>query len=251
MARRWRLAARFGAVALGFAVAGLGMARGAQSIARVPFVGCPSDGQGGPVAAPLSPAKMLAIPEGVARRLAYYQAADGPGVLGPRGWSCAALSGANGSTLVVEPRPIRPTDFLGRARPLIRGAGIQASVSFGDTSGRFAVARAIARLFPPERPFVHRLLQEGIAAASDVPFGPWPQDRVSYRSARIAEYETPANAQGLGTDSFFEPAGDPISGVALLTGDTPHLSRLALRLPKDLRDLTPDILRVFEAESPK
>jgi len=41
---------------------------------------------------------------------------------------------------------------------------------------------------------------------------------------------------------------DPIDGVATLEGDTPDLLMLRVRLPPNLRSLTPAIIHQFERE---
>ena len=43
------------------------------SVVRVPFVGCPSNGRGGPNPAPKRAGKEVVLDAGAARRLAYYE----------------------------------------------------------------------------------------------------------------------------------------------------------------------------------
>ena len=43
---------------------------------RIPFVGCASDGQLGPIAAPKGAPKAVDVDAALARQLAYYQAQD-------------------------------------------------------------------------------------------------------------------------------------------------------------------------------
>lgn len=73
--------------------------------ATVPFVGCKSDGQVGPIDAPKGKDVVLPIPAEAAARLAYYKA-DHFGVLGPRAWNCFRLYGSSGNVLFVSPGPI-------------------------------------------------------------------------------------------------------------------------------------------------
>jgi hypothetical protein len=85
----------------------------AQRIAvSVPFVGCKSDGQMGPVQAPTGENKVAPITAEMAGRLAYYKAEKGSGVLAPRGWYCLGTYGSNGEALYVSPNPIRAADVL-------------------------------------------------------------------------------------------------------------------------------------------
>jgi len=57
---------------------------------RLPFVGCPSDGQAGPVKPPSGTPVPVAMNKDVAQKLAYY-AALLIGVPAPRGWNCLEI----------------------------------------------------------------------------------------------------------------------------------------------------------------
>jgi hypothetical protein len=128
------------------------------------------------------------------------------------------------------------------------GQLIQISVSDGHTSGRFQVAKIIARIFPDYRKFVRDVIAEGTEPASSFPVGPYPHDKLTYRSKRIVEFETPANVKGLGTDSRLQADTDPISGVAILFGDDTSLVQLSTRLPARDRELRPVIIEQVERE---
>jgi hypothetical protein len=136
----------------------------AQRIAvSVPFVGCKSDGQMGPVQAPTGENKVAPITAEMAGRLAYYKAEKGSGVLAPRGWYCLGTYGSNGEALYVSPNPIRAADVLSTTKwKGFTGPAIEASFLYGDTSGRFDVARMIARVFPGYRKFLQKVIDEGI-----------------------------------------------------------------------------------------
>jgi hypothetical protein len=101
--------------------------------AQVPFVGCASDGQLGPVKAPEGNAKSVVVSLGAARRLAYYEAEDGIGVLAPRGWHCFGAYGSNGATLYIAPDPISSSDLLSQDQKGFAGPAIQVSYMSGDT----------------------------------------------------------------------------------------------------------------------
>jgi len=88
------------------------------------------------------------------------------------------------------------TDWKGFAGPVI-----QISVVDGGTSGRFQVAKGIARVFPDRRQFVRKVVAEGIEQVSSFPAGPYPQDKMTYRSNSVVEFETPTSTAGLGTAS--------------------------------------------------
>jgi hypothetical protein len=121
----------------------------AKNAASIPLVGCESDGQGGgPLNAPSGQSKTMTIPPGAAQRLAYYKAEEGVGVLAPRRWHCFGTYGSNGATLYVSPDPINTADLFSTSWKGFAGSVIQISYEVGDTSGRFAVAKTIARVFP-------------------------------------------------------------------------------------------------------
>jgi len=199
---------------------------------HVPFVGCPSDGQVGPLKAPTGDTKIVIINEAVAKNVAYYKAEEGLGVLAPRGWHCFSTYGSNGSSLFISPEPIKSRDLFSRDWKGFPGPAIQVSVSVGDTSGRFEVAGVIARVFPAHRSFVDDVIAEKIRPATDFPSGPYPGDKLTYLSDSVVEFETPANAEGLGTQSFLKENDQPIKGIALLFGEELNLVQASTRLPK-------------------
>ncbi len=216
---------------------------------QVPFVGCASDGQMGPLKAPAGKSKAVAIPAGVAARLAYYKAEDGDGVLAPRGWHCFSTYGSNGSNLFVTPDPIDPKAPFSDSWKGFSGQAIQISYSSGGTSGRFEVAKIIARVFPEYKAFAENVIAEGIEPASSFPFGPYPTDKLTYRSKSVVEFETPANTAGLGTDSRLQSNASAIDGVAILSGADTDLVLLSGRLSEKDHDLIPLIVQQVESEA--
>ncbi len=62
-----------------------------QRSARVPFVGCKSDGQSGPVEAPVDEGRTVTVDADAEHRLSYYESETGFGVLAPRGWYCFGI----------------------------------------------------------------------------------------------------------------------------------------------------------------
>jgi hypothetical protein len=203
----------------------------------VPFVGCASDGQVGPLKAPVGKSKVFAIPAAMARRLAYYKAEGSPGVLAPRGWHCFSTYGSNGANLFVSPDPIDSKELFSMDWKGFTGEAVQISVASGGTSGRFQVAEVIARVFPAYKTFAQNVIAEGIEPAGDFPFGPYPSDKLTYRGKNIVEFETPANAQGLGTDSRLQMNASPIDGVAIIAGADTDLVQLSARVPASDSDL--------------
>jgi len=220
-----------------------------SQVVRVPFVGCQSDGQVGPLKAPRGKSKAVSITAAAAQRLAYYQAEDGLGVLAPRGWYCFGTYGSAGSTLYVAPQPVNAADLFSDQWSGFSGSAIEFASMIGDTSGRFTVARTIARVFPFHKAFVKNVIEEGIEPASSFPFGAYSKDKLVYRSKEIVEFQTPAETDGLGTDSYLLKNSSPICGVAILYGEELDLLFLSARLPAELVDLAPIIIRQVERDA--
>lgn len=225
-------------------------AQDTQRIAtRIPFVGCKSDGQMGPEEAPDGKPRLLPVAKGAANRLAFYKAEEGPGVLAPRRWYCFGTYGSAGYNLYVSPHPINARSFFSSNAKGFMGPAIQLTLEFGGTSGRFGVAQIIARVFPAHRAFVRKVIKEGLEPPSEFPFGPYPKDKLNYENSEIVEYQTPAGADGLGTRSWLQKNSEPISGVAVLVGQTPDLLQLSMRLPRNMSDLKQDIIHQVERDA--
>jgi hypothetical protein len=217
-----------------------------QAAVSVPFVGCPSDGQMGPVEAPSGKGPLLTISGELAQSLAYYRS-EGFGVLGPRGWHCFGRYGSGGATLYVSPQPIDFNDTLAETATVFKGPIIVFAESDGGTSGRFHVAGVIARVFPAHRAFVNGLIKND--PGQGYPSGPFPKDRLTYKSKERVEFFTPAQTDGLGTDLGLQKNADPIKGVAILSGPTPNLLMLFVRLPPGQDMVTSAIIRQVELEA--
>jgi hypothetical protein len=215
------------------------------AVVTVPFVGCASDGQAGPQTAPGRATESAAVPAAVAQRLAFYEAKYGYGVLAPRGWHCFSTYGSSGVNLFVSPEPIDSKTLLSLDWKGFAGQAVEISYVDGGTSGRFEVAKVIARVFPAYKAFVQSVIAEGIEPASDFPSGPYSDDKLTYRSHSGVEFETPANTQGLGTDSRLQMNASAIDGVAIITDGVTDLIQLTLRLSD--RDLIPVIVGQVEA----
>lgn len=200
-----------------------------DAVVRVPFVGCESDGQVGPVKAPTGELKEVEIPADAAQRLAFYRSKYGLGTLAPRGWHCFGTYGSHGLTLYISPEPIKADDILSPNWKGFSGPGIQLSELSGDTSGRFAVARIVARVFPERSQFVQQVIHEGFEPESAFPTGPYPNDKMTQRGSNIVEFQTPANTEGLGTHSRLLRNDTPINGVVILYGNEPNLLQLSVR----------------------
>jgi hypothetical protein len=184
-----------------------------------------------------------------AAKLAFYSADGTTGVLAPRGWNCFGDYGSDGAMLFVAPIPMQSATVLGTSFA-IAGPGIELAIHSGDTSGRFEVAKVIARLFPAHMAFAQGVIAEGIEPAGDFVTGAPPTDKLTVKGGTVVEFETPGNAQGVGSIfSLLTPSADPIDGVAVLEGQTPDAAVLSVRLTPDMRALTPMIVQQFETDS--
>jgi hypothetical protein len=235
-------------IRLALSLVALGCAGAASAAApvRVPFVGCPSDGQLGPQPAePLGRhATTPAFPAAMAAQLAFY-GANGLGTLAPRGWHCVGLEGSNGTSLIVTPERHNPAEFLSHAVPL-RGPAVQFRVILGGTSGRFEVARVIALAFPRQTAFARRVAAEGLG--EPLPARPYSTDRTVRLLPDTVAYRTPAGRMGLGTVSRLAPGDRPIDGIAILTPESGladpdfDVGKVDVRLPAAQASLATPIL---------
>jgi len=216
----------------------------ATSAATVPFVGCPSDGQTGPRPAAVGRPFPVSLPPAVAARLAYYKAEFDGGVVAPRGWHCLSLYGSNGWTTLVTPQALDAAKILAEQPAPITGPVIQVSLQNGGTSGRFGVARLIARYFPERRAFLRSVMAEGIEPADDFPSGSYATDEPVSRGPEIVRFLTPAGRQGLGTGWIVQPSSLPVHAAAAVIGPPtePNGYIFAARLPPEQDALANPIL---------
>jgi len=215
----------------------------------VPFVGCPSDGQQGPVAAPKGQPKTVDIEPAAARALAWYQARYTEGALAPRGWKCFSLYGSSGAGLAIAPSG----KFDDVSLPPIAGAAVILTDHFGGTSGRFDVAKVAARVFADaEKAFVASVIAEGIEPKENFPAGPYPSDKLTAKTPTLVEFATPAGKDGLGTVDRLAKGPLPVIGLAKLVGpaEAPDLYLLEIRLPAAKADLAAAILGAAEQTLP-
>ncbi|MGI3777319.1 MAG: hypothetical protein ACRYGC_08500 [Janthinobacterium lividum] len=204
------------------------------------FVGCPAEGMSGPVAAPTGAALSSGLSASVAGKLAHY-AAEGTDVLAPRGWYCIEMYGSSGAFLLVTPEP-HGADELQDFRPL-SGRVVELPYLNGWASGRFDVARVLARLFPPRHAFVRQVIREGMDPARNFPFGPYPADRLIRHGSSEFEFIKPPGRACTGTVmDRLDPGGMPVGGLARLAMQD-GVTLLDVRLPAGSRPLTAAIIR--------
>lgn len=200
--------------------------------AEVPVIGCPSNGQTGLIIAPRTPATTRALlPPGMAPALAYYttSAQATEGALAPRGWSCRGAYGSSGTILYVFPPDARE-DPQSEA---FRGPLVRRSLTEGETSGRFEVARVAGRVFPQARSFAAQVRDEGLDDPDAYTFRPWPSDRIERLSDAVITYTTPAGTEGLGRRGSSPFGSEEVRGVVVLENTpvgVPNLLRLDVQL---------------------
>jgi hypothetical protein len=212
----------------------------------VPFVGCPADGQTGPIAAPSGAPMTVPLANMPVRSIAYYRGEQAPGVFAPRGWHCRVWYGSSGSGIVVSAATIDSIHLF--PPPPFRGPAVELDVSEGGTSGRFSVAFAAARLFPRVAAgFIEAVKKEGLVPASRFPRGPYPTDTVTYLDSLTAEFITPPHRRGMGTEGYLAPSKDAIHGIAVLSDPSsgePDLLTLGVRLRPEMQQLEEAILQL-------
>ena len=214
----------------------------------VPFVGCASDGANGPAPAPQGKPIALPLTAELAQKLAFYKAEKGTGVLGPRGWHCLGTVGSGGANLYVSDETFDRNKILGADRSKFANSAIEVFNFEGASNGRFAVAEVIARLFPAWQWFADDLVQK--ESRPPFPPGPYAADKITRKSDSIVEYQTIPNDHGLGNRGWLDANASPVDGVAILTGSTPDLLMLNIRLPREQQSFVPVIISEFERSAP-
>ncbi|MEQ1948322.1 MAG: hypothetical protein ABL995_14115 [Bryobacteraceae bacterium] len=210
----------------------------------VPFVGCPSDGQACPVAAPQGKPVTLPIPKVFGRKVAWYSSFEnGMGVLAPAGWHCSTLYGSSGDLLTVRPNPF---DTWGA----FTGPGIRLAFTTGQGSGGYEVVRLMSLLFPRYNARVQGLMKAEPEGTGNFKLGPFKTDRIIRRGATVVEYRTPADTEGLGTQ-LLRADRLAIEGVVILTGTNPDMTHLAVRLPEEWNNLAPIIMDQAKRDAAK
>jgi hypothetical protein len=221
--------------------------------ATVASVGCRSDGQLGPQGAPKVTSISVDLSNDSAAQLAYYVSPEHVAVRAPKGWYCFGTYGSNGDFLFVSPQPIDTRKLMLSHGGFFSGPAVEMKHEYGGTSGRFGVAAVIARVFPSHNDFVQNVIQQDVDAGINPPasfqFGPYPSDRVTYKSSNLVEFETPANADGLGTDSLLQKNSDPVLGAAMLVGEETDLKMVLVRLPSSEVGLAPTIIQQVERDA--
>jgi len=212
----------------------------------VPFVGCPSEGQAGPLDPPIGSPKLVALPAVLAEQIAFYEGRQAPGAFAPRGWHCQVVYGSSGGFLVVTPTP---PDFSRRIQSEVRGRAVEVEYVGGEGSGRFRVAAYASYLFPQAAAeFIKGVADLDPESTRDVLASlPHANDSVSSVTRTVARFTTPAHTEGMGTDCSLAPGDDRVRGVAILhTDEGFYLTVLRVRLGSTSHDLEAAVLRLNE-----
>jgi hypothetical protein len=212
----------------------------------VPFVGCKSDGQVGPIDAPKGKSTQVNMTSEPAQQLAFYKAERGRGVLAPRGWHCFGAYGSGGDQLYISPTPIDTTKFLGGLT--YQGPVIALVHTLASTSGMFSVAELVARVFPAYSQLPKSLMEQ-YPTMTPFTFGPYPKDTLTYKSKSIVEFHTPAQVDGLGTSAWVTKNVLAIDGVAIIIEPEFDSLLLSVRLPPGLAGLKSAIVSQVERDS--
>jgi hypothetical protein len=211
---------------------------------RVITVDCPANDQTGSARLQAGETMSAPVAPALAGQIAYYRAEHSPGVYAPRGWSCRAWDGSNGSTLVVTPKRMEPPYF---PLPMITGPAVMIETSDAASSGRFHVAIVAAQLFPlVGSAFVTRVRQEHLISDSSFDVESYPDDRLIYLSDRLVQFTTPPNRAGLGTAGMFEVSDLPVRGLSIfnLESEANALIEVRVRLPAGLNAVAEAVVQL-------
>lgn len=201
----------------------------AAASAHVPFVGCPADGQVGPVSAPRA-RPMPAVPGPAAGSLAWYVSRNAQ-VLAPRGWHCFEVHGSDGQWLFVAPQRLT-VEQLDVDRRGFSGPIVMFGYSFGGTSGRWTVGQHIGRYFPRYRDFIRQIREMGLSF-DNIPTGPYPRDRILSRTATRIRLLTPPGVRGEGSVNFLARSTLPTETLIMLDpGNEMSAATVSVRLPR-------------------
>ena len=96
------------------------------------------------------------------------------------------------------------------------------------------------------------MIAEGVEPKENFPAGPYPSDKLTYKTPTLVEFATPAGKDGLGTADRLAKGPLPVVGLAKLVGpaDGPDLYLLSVRLPAAEADLAAAIVGAAEATLP-
>lgn len=212
---------------------------------KVPFIGCPSDGQTGPLGPPTGTARTVHLSAKLPGAIAFYQGEGGAGVFAPAGWHCLALYGSSGEAIIVSANAL-PKSGVPSGNS-IDAPVIEYSALSGETSGRFGVAIYGHMLFPDlTKDFVQGVEDEGIESKSDIEEARYPKDKLTFLNKTLVQFETPANTKGLGTEGYVNVSQASITGLVALDDGDDGMGISILRVSMGAKDdvWTPILLKL-------
>jgi hypothetical protein len=218
--------------------AGASSATGGSVTANLPVVRCPTFLGVPSPAVSLPPSRPVTVPRSLANRLAVY--ADDQGIMGlvaPKGWSCAASYGADGSGGVVAyPRGERLPRSWAAGWPLARTSA-EAAIAGLESSACYSCTLAQAC-----RLFLSAATAWRAAFGQACPARP-AAELVARIGAGIVTFEDPPGVEGDGL-----PSGglDPANGVMTYHPHAPDGSwRETCTLPASHKDECTAVLNAF------
>jgi hypothetical protein len=206
-------------------------------------VGCPADGQAGPIDAPEESVRTVRTSEALPETVTYYRGEQAPAVFAPRGWHCHVWYGSGGGILLVTPDPQIPTN--GTARPAVSGEAVELAFHDSGASGRYEVQKYSLFFFHTRQEFRRWVELEGFGFLN--PYEDFKNDSIKIRGRTIAEFITPPSTTGFGTAQFLRPSIDPIEGIVVLGNSKvygQYLVALRIRLGQTKSQLKTELLRL-------
>jgi hypothetical protein len=186
----------------------------------------------------------IRAPASVATKLAYYRS-EFLSILAPRGWHCVTYWNSSGISLAVTPQTSSSPNETD-------SPFVQIYYAMGDSnfSQHDVIARVAARFFPSHRAYVKSVIAENHENSGDtsydIPFGPAPAMRITYRSASLVEYVLAAGPAGdddwLFAGGTMSKSSFPVYGAAFLAPDDSYAEVVIVRLPNELKVLAPSII---------
>ena len=214
---------------------------------RVPFVSCPSDGQAGYVAPPAGGPRLVSAEDVSIEQIAFYKGGTAPGAFAPRGWHCHVWYGSGAGVLLVTPEPWNDPAPGTAWPPKTSGQAIELVLHDSGASGRYEVAKFALLFFPrTAEDFIKSVNELGIVSISQASLRPYAKDLVTTIDDTMAEFVTPSNSEGFGTEQYLRPSSEPISGIAFLDQSKfgPNFVALRVRLNETTSQLKSSLLRL-------
>ena len=206
-------------------------------------IGCPADGQAGPVEAPEANARSVPAAERLPETVAYYKGEQAPGAFAPRGWQCHVWYGSGGGILLVTPDAQKPVN--GTAWPAVSGEAVELTFHDSGASGRYQVQEYSLFFFHTRQEF--RRWVEGTGFNFLNPYEDFKNDSIKIRGRTVAEFITPPSTTGFGTAQFLRPSTDTIEGTAVFGNSKAYgeyLVVLRIRLSQTKSQLKTELLRL-------